>query len=169
MCARFGRGSAVVVCAPRCACRLDLANIHRHAHHSNLRRWSCGATWSDMKRTCAICHEYSWHAPFVSSNSMVVVTDGGPSCSGRGIHRHMHLFAPFLGLLGAERLFGPTSRSWRQSVASLARRSLPHFCARLSPSLSRLLPSSKSEHHATSSSLPLRHTTCRLYVPCHSG
>ena len=79
MCARFGRGSAVVVCACRCACRLDLANIHRHTHHSS-RRWSCGATWSDMKRTCATCHEYSWHAPFVSSNSMVVVTNGGHSC-----------------------------------------------------------------------------------------
>ena len=43
MCARFGRGSAVVVCARRCACRLDVANIHRHAHHSSRRRWTCGA------------------------------------------------------------------------------------------------------------------------------
>ena len=97
MCARFGRGSAVVVCARRCACRLDVANIHRHAHHSSHRRWSCGATWSDMKRTCAACHEYSWHAPFVSSNSMVVVTNGGHSCSGR----HSSPHAPFCTVLGA--------------------------------------------------------------------
>ena len=32
-----------------------------------------------------------------------------------------------------------------------------HFCARLSLSLSRVLPSSKSEQHATNSSLPLIH------------
>ena len=100
MCARFGRGSAVVVCACRCACRLDLANIHRHAHHSSRRRWSCGATGSDMKRTCATCHEYSRHTPFVSSNSMVVVTNGGHSRSGQ-LNRHVHRFAPFLGLIGA--------------------------------------------------------------------
>ena len=98
MCARFGRGSAVMVCARRCTCRLDLANIHRHAHHSSRRRWSCGATWSDMKRTCATCHEYSWHAPFVSSNSMVVVTNGGHSCSGR----HSSPRAPFCTVLGAD-------------------------------------------------------------------
>ena len=98
MCARFGRGSAVVVCACRCACRLDLANIHRHAHHSSHRRRSCGATWSDMKRTCATCHEYSWHAPFVSSNSMVVVTNGGHSrCS-----RHSSPRAPFFTVIGAD-------------------------------------------------------------------
>ena len=42
-------------------------------------------------------------------------------------------------------------------MAIFARRSLPHFCARLSLSLSRVLPSSKSEHHATNSSLPLIH------------
>ena len=98
MCARFGRGSAVVVCARRCACRLDLANIHRHAHHSSRRRWSCGAIWSDMQRTCATCHECSWHAPFVSSNSMVVVTNGGHSRSGR----HSSPRAPFCTILGAD-------------------------------------------------------------------
>ena len=58
--------------------------------------------WSDMKRACAICHEYSWHAPLVSFNSMVVVTNGAILVPD-GIHRHMHRFAPFLGLLGAER------------------------------------------------------------------
>ena len=98
MCARFGRGSAVVVCARRCACRLDVANIHRHSHHSSRRLWSCGATWSDMKRTCATCHEYSWHAPFVSSNSMVVVTNGGHSRSGR----HSSPRAPFCTVIGAD-------------------------------------------------------------------
>ena len=79
-----------------CACRLDLANIHRHTHHSS-RRWWCRAAWSDMKRTCATCHEYSWHAPFVSSNSMVVVTNGGHSRSGR----HSSPRAPFCTVLGA--------------------------------------------------------------------
>ena len=62
------------------------------------RIWSCGATWSDMKRTCATCHEYSWHAPFVSSNSMVVVTNGGHSRSGR----HSSPRAPFCTVLGAD-------------------------------------------------------------------
>ena len=98
MCARFGRGSVHLVCARRCACRLDLANIHRHAHHSSRRRWSCGAIWSDMQRTCATCHEYSWHAPFVSSNFMVVVTNGGHSRSGR----HSWPHAPFCTVLGAD-------------------------------------------------------------------
>ena len=136
MCARFGRGSAVVVCARRCTCRLDLANIHRHSHHSSRRLWQFGATWSDMKRTCATCHEYSWHAPFVSSNSMVVVTNGGHSRSGR----HSSPRAPFCTVLGADwgwrlerssrvrarcraeagrRLFGQIPRSWRQTVAIL--------------------------------------------------
>ena len=140
-----------------CACRLDLANIHRHAHHSSRGRWSCGATWSDMKRTCATCHEYSCHAPFVSSNSMVVVTNGGHSRSGR----HSSPRAPFCTVLGADwgrrlecssrvrarwraeagmrRLFGPIPRSWRQTVAIFAHGSLSHFCARLSLSLSRVL------------------------------
>ena len=169
MCARFGRGSAVVVCARRCTCRLDLANIHRHAHHSSRRGWSCGATWSDMKRTCATCHEYSWHAPFVSSNSMVVVTNGGHSRSGR----HSSPHAPFCTVLGADwgwrlecssrvrarcraeagmrRLFGPIPRSWRQTVAIL--RVAPFlifahgspflslvFCPPASPSIMPLTP-----------------------------
>ena len=56
------------------------------------------ATWSDIKRTCAICHEYSWHAPFVSSNSMVVVTNGGHSRSGQ----HSSPRAPFCTVLGAD-------------------------------------------------------------------
>ena len=132
-----------------------------------------------MKRTCAICHEYSWHAPFVSSNSMVVVTNGGHSRSGR----HSSPRVPFCTVLGADwgwrlecasrvrarcqsaRLFGPITRSWRQTVAIFTRGSLPHFCARLSLSLSRVLPSSKSEHHATNSSLPLIHHLQAL----HSG
>ena len=169
MCARFGRGSAVVVCARRCACRLDVANIHRHAHHSSRRGWSCGATWSDMKRTCATCHEYSWHAPFVSSNSMVVVTNGGHSRPSR----HSSPRAPFCTVIGADWAGGSSAhRACEQhSVLKLgcysevvatnrghfARGSLSHFCARLSLSLSRVLPSSKSEHHATNSSLPLIH------------
>ena len=91
------------------------------------------------------------------------------------IHRHVHRFAPFLGLIGA----GGSSAHraceqdavlklgcdviWSNSevVATnrghFARGSLSHFCARLSLSLSRVLPSSKSEHHATNSSLPLIH------------
>ena len=44
-----------------------------------------------MKRTCATFHEYSWHAPFVSSNFMVVVTNGGHSRSGQ----HSSPHAPF--------------------------------------------------------------------------
>ena len=56
---------------------------------------------------------------------------------------------------GMRRLCGPIPRSWRQTVAIFARGSFSHFCAWLSQSLSRVLPSSKSEHQATNSSLPL--------------
>ena len=88
------------------------------------------------------------------------------------IHRHVYRFAPFLGLIGAggssahraceqDAVLKPFIWSNSEVVATnrghFARGSLSHFCARLSLSLSRVLPSSKSEHHATNSSLPLIH------------
>ena len=90
-----------------------------------------------------------------------------------GIHRHMHRFSPFLGLIGAggssahracdqDAVPGLTFIWSNYEVVAtnrghFARGSLSHFCARLSLSLSRVLPSSKSEHHATNSSLPPIH------------
>ena len=92
------------------------------------------------------------------------------------IHRHVHRFAPFLGLIGAggssahraceqdavlklgcDYIIWYNSEVVATNRGHFARGSLSHFCARLSLSLSRVLPSSKSEHHATNSSLPLIH------------
>ena len=153
---------------------MDLANIHRHTHHSS-RRWSCGATWSDMKHTNATCHDYSWHAPFVSSNSMVVVTNGGHSRSGR----HSSPRAPFCTVLGADRGWRPVliarasqmpCSSWNAtfiwSNSEVVAISRGHFCAWLpfsfvhgSPFLSLVScpPASLWDDHATNSSVPLIH------------
>ena len=72
------------VCARRCACRLDLANVHRHTHHSSHHRCRAephGRIWLGGRVLIARASNGPWFSkemPFFWSNYVVVATNRGP-------------------------------------------------------------------------------------------